>query len=380
MSNPLSDNQLRFLRMRAQRLTPQQPDEVMGVAQVVKAVCGIQAQDALAATLAVRARSVGLVVTDVEQARVHDRSIIRTWGQRGTLHVLATDDIGWLLPLLGPVFVAGDRRRREELGLSEELCMRGMRIIRSVLANEGPLTRAEIVERLATNGIHLEGQARPHLLARAALEGLICLGPDRGSEPTYVLLKDWIDEEHTGHPLSEDEAYAKLTRRYLSAYGPATPGDQAVWSGLPLSKTRAAWQRINGELLEVETDSSSVWMLKTHEAWLDKLPTDIPIVRLLPRFDIYLLGYQKRDLAVPSQYTKRINAGGGIVHPTLLVDGRAVGIWKSKRMKNELVVMVEPFEQLAPEIDKGLEAEVEDIGRFLGEGVRLEVILQQGER
>ena len=96
-------------------------------------------------------------------------------------------------------------------------------------------------------------------------------------------------------------------------------------------------------------------------------------MRLLPRFDIYLLGYQKRDLAVPSQYAKRINAGGGIVHPTVLVDGRTVGIWKSKREKNHLVVMVEPFERLASEIYEGIEAEIEDIARFLGVNVRLEV-------
>ncbi len=373
MSISISDNQLRFLRLHAQRLTPQQPGEVIGVAQVVKEVCGIQAQDASAATLAVRSRSVGLVVTDVEQARVHDRSIIRTWGPRGTLHLLASDDIGWLLPLLGPVFVAGDRRRREELGLSEDICVRSMRIIRNVLAEQGPLTRAELMEHLATNGIRLEGQARPHLLARAALEGLICLGPDRGTEATYVLLNDWIDQEHTGHSLSEDEAYAELTRRYLRAYGPATPGDQAAWSGLPLSKTRSAWQRLESELLEIETAGSTFWMLKTQAARLDELPTPIPIVRLLPRFDIYLLGYQKRDLAVQPQYAKRINAGGGIVHPTVLVDGLAVGTWKSKREKNHLIVMVEPFEQLAPEIYKGLEAEIEDMGRFLGEEVRMEV-------
>ncbi len=374
MSISISDNQLRFLRLHAQRLTPQQPGEVIGVAQVVKEVCGIQAQDASAATLAVRSRSVGLVVTDVEQARVHDRSIIRTWGPRGTLHLLASDDIGWLLPLLGPVFVAGDRRRREELGLSEDICVRSMRIIRNVLAEQGPLTRAELMEHLATNGIRLEGQARPHLLARAALEGLICLGPDRGTEPTYVLLNDWIDHDRTGHSLSEDEAYAELTRRYLSAYGPATPGDQAAWSGLPLSKTRSAWQRLESELLEIETAGSTFWMLKTQAARLDELPTPIPIVRLLPRFDIYLLGYQKRDLAVPSQYAKHINAGGGIVHPAVLVDGRTVGTWKGKREKSHLVVMMEPFEQLAPEIYEGIEAETEDIGRFLGMNARLEVI------
>jgi hypothetical protein len=347
---------------------------MISVSQVVKEVCGIQAQDASAATLAVRSRSVGLVVTDVEQARVHDRTIIRTWGPRGTLHLLASDDIGWLLPLLGPVFVAGDRRRREELGLSEEICIRGMHIMRSVLTDEGPLTRAELVERLSTNGVHLEGQARPHLLARAALEGLICLGPDRGNEPTYVLLKDWVDQKQIGHSLSEAEAHAELTRRYLSAYGPATPGDQAMWSGLPLSKTRAVWHRIEDELLEIETANSSVWILKTQVSRLDELPPPTPIVRLLPRFDIYLLGYQKRDLAVPSQYVQRINAGGGIIHPTVMVDGRIVGTWKSKREKNHFVVVVEPFEQLAPEMGEGLEAEVEDIGRFLGVKVRMEVI------
>ncbi len=114
-------------------------------------------------------------------------------------------------------------------------------------------------------------------------------------------------------------------------------------------------------------------MLKTQAVWLNELPAPTPIVRLLPRFDIYLLGYQKRDLAVQPQYAKRINAGGGIVHPTVLVDGLAVGTWKSKREKNHLIVMVEPFEQLAPEIYKGLEAEIEDMGRFLGEEVRMEV-------
>ncbi len=371
----LSDDQLRFLRLRAQRLTPQHPGETIGVAQVVKEVCGIQAQDASAARLAVRSRSADLVVTDVEEAREHDHTIIRTWGHRGTLHLLASDDIVWLLPLLGPVFVAGDRRRREELGLSEDVCARSMHIMRNVLAEQGPMTRTELVEYLSKDDIHLEGQARPHLLARAALEGLICFGPDRGAEPTYVLLNDWLGQKPAVCPVSEDEAYAELTCRYLSAYGPAAPEDQAVWSGLPLNKTRATWQRIEGELLEVETTSSPAWMLNT-QAWrLDELSPPTPIVRLLPRFDIYLLGYQKRNLAIPSQYAKRINAGGGIIHPTVMVDGRIVGIWKSKREKNHLVVMVEPFEGLAPEIVGGLEVEVEDIGRFLGVEVGMEVII-----
>jgi hypothetical protein len=366
MTISLTNDQVRFLRLRAQRLTPQPPGEATSVVQVVKEMCGIQAQDAPAATLTVRARSAGLAAADVEQARVQERSVVRTWGLRGTLHLLASDDIGWLLPLIGPVFVAADRRRREELGLDEDVCARAIRLIRDVLADQCAMTRAELFERLATHGIHLEGQARPHLLFRTALEGMICLGPDRGADPTYVLLDDWVGQERRGQPLSEDEAFAELTRRYLSAYGPATPEDQAAWSGLPMSKTRAAWQPIADQLMEVEVADSPAWMLKTRTAWLDELSTNSPIVRLLPRFDIYLLGYRNRDLAVPPRYAKRINAGGGIVHPTLLADGRVLGTWKSKRMKNHLDVLVEPFDQLAPAVYAGLEVEVADLARFLG--------------
>ncbi len=304
MAISLSGDQICLLRMRAQRLTPQPPGTVGGVAPIVKDLCGIQAQDARAATLGVRARSAGLLAADVEYARVQERTIIRTWGQRGTLHLLATEDLGWLLPLFGPVFIAGDRRRREELGLDEDTCARAISVIRDVLASQGALTRAELVEQLAARGIRLEGQARPHLLCRAALEGIICLGPDRGAEPTYVLLSDWVEPGRA--TLSPEAALAELALRYLQAYGPATPEDLAAWSGMPISRIRPAWPRIADQLLEVEVAGSPAWMLKTYAAWLDEPPTPAPIVRLLPGFDIYLLGYQNRDLAVPRQHTKRI--------------------------------------------------------------------------
>ena len=370
----LSDDRVRRLRLRAQRLTPQSAEALKGVGQVVGGLCGVQAQEAQAAALAVRARSVGLVAGDVEDARVRERSVVRTWGPRGTLHLLATEDLGWLLPLLGPVFIAAGGRRRAELGLDEDTYARGIRAMRDVLASRGPLTRDELVEQLAARGLHVEGQARPHLLARAALEGVVCLGPDKGAEPTYVLLSDWVEP---GPPLSEDAALAELACRYLGAYGPATPEDLASWSGLPMSKIRTAWQRIASRLVEVEVEAASSpgWMLKERAAWLDEdePPPQTPVVRLLPRFDVYLLGYRSRDLAVPRRYAKRVNAGGGIVHPTLLVDGRVVGTWKSKRRKDHLDVLVEPFGELVPEVRPGLEADVADLGRFLGVQAGLQV-------
>jgi len=369
----LTDAQVLRLRLKAQRLDLPPSQIETDPALVVKALVGIQAQEAPAAALAIRARSHGLVAADVERARVQARTILRIWGPRGTLHLLASEDLGWLLPLFGPYFVARGERRRLELGLDESLCLSAMGTLQEILAEHGSLTRAEIVQRLAARGIRLEGQAVPHLLGRAALEGLICYGPDRATEPTYVLLDDWIGQERRGPPLPEAAAYVELSHRYLAAYGPARPQDQAAWSGLPLSKTRLAWGQLADELLEVTVAGAPAWLLKTSAAWLDELPAPEPNVRLLPRFDVYLLGYQDRDLAVPRQYAKRINAGGGILHPTVLVDGRSVGTWKIARKKNALEILVEPFEALAPQVRPGLEAEVLDLARFLGVQARLEI-------
>ncbi len=169
-----SHDQIRRLRLRAQRLDRRPLGSVTGVAQVTRDICGVQAQDPAAAALAIRARSAELVASDVDRARVQERSVVRTWAMRGTLHLLATDDLGWLLPLLGPIFVAESRRRRAELGLDEDTTARGVRALRAVLADQGPLTRAQVVEQLSTHGIRLEGQARPHLLRQAALQGAIC--------------------------------------------------------------------------------------------------------------------------------------------------------------------------------------------------------------
>src|SRR4051812_43404212 len=120
----LSPDQVRWLRLRAQHL--QSPDGSTDVAQIVQACGGMQAQEAPAAALSVRARSRGLVAADVERARVEARTVVRTWAMRGTLHLVATVDLGWLLGLIGPPFIQGTRRRRLELGLDEATCRRAL--------------------------------------------------------------------------------------------------------------------------------------------------------------------------------------------------------------------------------------------------------------
>lgn len=364
MSKFLKDEQIRSLRLRAQYLMQWVPDGPRTVAEIVKDMGGVQAQETAAALLAIRARGRGLLTVDVERALVQERTVVRTWGPRGTLHLLAAEDLGWLLPLLGPVFIASNRRRREELGLDEETCVRGIRLLGQILAGQGVLTRAEIVAQLARHGLLLKGQARPHLLMRAALEGLICFGPESGGEPTYILMNDWLGEQRS-LVFSAEKACAELTRRYLAAYGPATPQDQAAWSGLPLSQIRQAWYSLADQLVEITFTGGSAWMFKDRASWLDELDFPLPPVRLLPRFDLYLLGYQKRDLILSAQYAKRVNAGGGMIHPTMLVDGRVAGVWKSTQKKNLVDISVEPFETLPIEIYPELEVEVAGLARFL---------------
>jgi hypothetical protein len=372
MTISLTDDQVRMLRLRAQRLIPGSQDTADGgVADLVKALCGVQAQDMRAAPLALRVRSTDLIAADVERARVQERTIVRTWGQRSTLHLLAAEDLGWLLSLFGPVFVAANQRRRAELGLDDDTYSRAIRVIRDVLASQGPRTRAELVDQLAHHDISIEGQARPHLLARAALEGIICMGPDRGTEPTYVLLNDWVEIGRT--LLSQEGALVELARRYLGTYGPATPEDMAAWSGLSIRQIRAAWRELGDQLIDVQIGGSRAWLPKTRCAWLDEPPAPSFAVHLLPAFDIYLLGYQHRDLVVPRQYAKRVNAGGGILHPTLLVDGCVVATWKGQRKKDSMDLTVEPFDQLSPEIYPALEAETADIARFLGMRTELNI-------
>jgi hypothetical protein len=351
----------RVLRARAQRLgAPPPPTD--RVASVVAAVCGVQAQDRRAAALAVRARSSGLTAPDVEHARVVDRSVVRTWAMRGTFHLLAADDVGWLLALLGPRFVAAGGRRFAQLGLDEAQCELGVGAIRRALARHGPRTRAELADDLKAEGLPVErgGRAIVHLVRRAALQGVLCVGPDRDGDEAYVALPEWVRTDGGGRRSGGDASLAEVGRRYLAAYGPAGPHDLAAWSGLPVPRARRAWALLADELTEVSVEGTPAWVLSRNR--LDARPERHPSVRLLPAFDTYLLGYRRREWQVDDRHARRVWPGGGWIHPTLAVDGRVVATWRLASGQ----VVVEPFEPLPPAVLRSLESEAADVGRFLG--------------
>ncbi|HML24298.1 MAG TPA: winged helix DNA-binding domain-containing protein [Aggregatilinea sp.] len=355
----LSIEQVRRLRMRAQRLVPD-PSSPSAVASLVHDLGGIQSQDLPAATLAVRPRTHGLTAADVRQAREDAHTIALTWWVRGTLHLVTAQDVARLLPLLGPRFIRASQRRYKQLDLTPGALARGTGLLLDALHARGPLTRAEAAALLKPEGIPVEGQAIVHLTAWAAMNGRLCFGPLRDGKPTYAALDGWIAPET---PLDPDAALDELAGRYIRVYGPATAEDFASWSGLSMSQARAAFERLEPSLVEVMVGDERLWMPERFAAWLDA-PQQKPVVRLLPAYENYLLGYRRRDWALPDAGKRQVHPGGGVIRACVIVDGLAVGTWRIERKKTAAVI-VTPFAALDDGARVGLEAEAQDVGRFL---------------
>ena len=365
MSRSLDADALRALRLRGQLLAGK---PARSVPEAVRRVVAIQAQAAQPARLAVRARTAKLVAGDVDRAAA-SRRVVRSWAMRGTLHMVTAADLRWMVGLLGPVFLRADKRRRDQLGFDDRTCERALAAIARVLEGSRPLTRAELIERIAGEGVRIDPrtQAPPHLLRYAANHGLICRGPDaKGDEPTYVLLDEWLP---AAPPRDRDDALAELARRYLAGYGPAGVQDFVAWTGLPAGDGTKAWGLLDGELQPVTVDGAELRALS--DADLDP-PRECP-PRLLGHFDKLLLGYRGRDLILDAAHGRRVQAGGGMIQPTVLAGGRIVGTWRLERRASSARVTVEPFGSLPRGSHDGLRAEAHDIGRFLGTDVSFQV-------
>lgn len=352
-------------RVRAQVLTGVRPTDPV---EAVRRVGALQAQDPRALRLAIRARTTGVDALAVQRALAEPGRLVVTWLMRGTLHAVPAGDVRWLLALLRPARSSG-RTRRLALGLDDHLLDTALPIAVELLA-AGPLTRGELADRLRAAGVPLgPGQAPAHLLGVAAREGLVCRGPDRDGEPTYVRLPDWVAGAEPVEPVERDDALARLARRYLAGHGPAGAADLAAWSGLPLRDARTGLGSLAaaGEVEDVRIGGAPAYRLPGEPSPEDRT------VRLVPAFDEYLLGYRGRALALDAAYARRIQAGGGIVHPAVLLGGRIIGTWRQRRAEGRLTVAVEPFRRLPRGTRAALATEAADVGRFLGVPARLEV-------
>jgi hypothetical protein len=338
--------------MLAERLTAQMlaGPPARDPVEVTRRLLAVQGQDPRGARLAIRARSEGLTAADVDRALSEDRSLLIAWLNRGTLHLLASEDYPWLHALTTPPLFTGSTRRLSQEGVTPSAAERGVAAIERSLAEEGPLTRTQLRERIAAAGVRTEGQALVHLLMLACLRGLAVRGPMLDGQHAYVLVRDWLGETP---PVDRERALAELARRYLRGHGPAEDRDLARWSGLPLRDARAGLRAVASEL---EQRSDGLLALARRPP-RERLPPP----RLLGAFDPVLLGWRSREPLLDSN--KTIVTTNGIFRPFALVRGRAVATWSLLAGK----VGLKPFAVLGPRDELALQADAADVLRYLKE-------------
>jgi hypothetical protein len=284
---------------------------------------------------------------------------------RVTVHLISMEDAAWMLPLFEPKIEKWSRRRMGQLGLSEGKVEKALGEVAKKLAADGPLTRSEVADHIASHVVELTASQRLHLTLTAVSTGIACIGPDRGRTGTLVARPDWIGPQPS---FDRDAALAELARRYLAAFGPADDRDLARWSGLNLGDCRSALSAIASETEEVRLRGATLLSLKKAKTRLPRAGQ----IRMLGAFDTYVLGYASRDFAVDPSHGERINtAGGGMIEPVVVRDGEFLGRWTTKRGPKEIVVELQPFAPWGSEVDAALVAEIEDIARFESIGVRL---------
>ncbi|HEX4814426.1 MAG TPA: crosslink repair DNA glycosylase YcaQ family protein, partial [Nonomuraea sp.] len=246
-------------------------------------------------------------------------------------HFVHVDDLPWI-HALARNDTTTVRRLAEEGVTGGDL----LPLIAGALEGQGPLTKADLEERLAGRA---RGQGVVHLVALAAYHGLAVLGPLRAGKPTYVHAADWLGAPVTPEP-DRDRALRELAVRYRRAHHPSTPEDLAAWSGLPLGTSRAAWRL---------------------SAYEPPPPREAPLTRLLPAFDEFLLGWRGRDPIVAAEHAREVFPGGGILRAVVLVDGVIRGVWTRKGAEASVRLFGEPPDALAAGAIAG---EIADIRRF----------------
>jgi hypothetical protein len=321
--------------MLARRLSNQQITRpaLATPAELVAWLGAVQAQDYAAVkwALGLRLRDAAASDTTIERA-VADGSILRTHALRGTWQFVAPADVRWMLALGAPRVRARLTTRHRELGLDAATFRRGKTVLARALRGGDPLTRDELAAALEDAGVSTIGQRFAHLLGAAELDGLICGGARRGKQFTYTLLDAIAPPSRAG--LERDEALAELTGRYFRSRGPATVQDFAWWSGLGPSDARAGLSMIHATLASEVIDGRTYW--RAADSLAGAAP---PAAILLPAFDEYLVAYRDRDAVLEPKHVERVNAGGGMLKPCVVVRGRVVGVWR--RVLNRTSVSIE---------------------------------------
>lgn len=344
----------------------------------VRTVGGIQAQILSAAELAIGVRVAGVTRQDVQAELWERHSLVKTYGPRGTLHLLPADELPLWMAALQACAMLREPQWYAAAGLEPEQADALLDAMGEAL-DRRCLTRQELAEEVTRR---VGEWARERLLSSwgefltpAAFAGQLCFGPSKGSQVTFVRADQWIGYWQDRDP---GEALTEICRRYFAAYGPATPQDFAHWFWLKPGEARRVMASLTDELEEVDLAGYRAWMLATdaREEWEAQFGS----LRLLAQYDCYILGCGPRERIVPDAARIRVSTHGrgrfegATALPVLLIDGVVAGMWERRKRGSRIELRVEPFSQLAPLQHRQLEAEAARLGAFL----EMEVALSLG--
>jgi hypothetical protein len=331
----VSQHDVALLRLVAQRIAG---PRAATAADAVRRLAAAQGQDYRGALTSVALRTSGGTRAGV-QAALDAGEVVRCWPMRGTLHLVAAEDLGWLRDLCCPRVLAGFGKRRERLGLTAADAERAGEVAVAVLRGGRRLGRAALLRALAEGGVPTEGQRGYHLLAYLGHAGTVCMGPTGDGEQLFVLTDEWITAPRR---LVGDAALRELALRFFAGHGPATVADLARWSGLTLTDVRRGLALAGDELARIEVDGVVHHLDPATPDRLAACRQEAAGVFLLPGFDEFVLGYADRRAVLDPAFAERIVPGGnGMFRATVVSDGRIVGTWR--RAAKGGTVEAEPF-------------------------------------
>jgi hypothetical protein len=353
-------------RLRRQLLLEPAADVVATASQL----CGLHAQVASATALIAGVRTAER--PDLDTALWKERSLVRTWAMRGTLHLMPAAELGiWVGALTDR-----ESRRRFPPAWEREHGVTGVQLhaitaaVAEVLGAE-PMTRTELAAAVSAR-LGDPALAGPlstgwgALLKPAAARGLLCSGPAADGGVTFVAPAAWLGGPVV--PLDADAANREVLLRFLAANGPATPADVARWWGEQPAPARR-WAKANADALAaVAVDGEAGYLVRAEDAEeLAATPDDTAgDVVLLPGFDPWVIAPRShRDRAVPPEYASRVSRTAGWISPVLVVDGAVAGVWEHEVRGDRLAVTMRPFAPLPPAVRGAAEAHVQRYGALL---------------
>ena len=335
---------LGLMRLVAQRIAGPRPATAT---EVVRRLTAVQAQDLPGALLSVVLRTKRGTRADVEAA-LDSGEVVRSWPMRGTLHLVAAEDLPWLIGLLGTRALARSPGRRAQLGITAESIDQARLVAVSALAGGRRLRRKELLGALADEGVDVTGQRGIHLLGCLTQTATLCLGPTAGGEQCFVLMDEWI---RAPRRLEADEALAELAGRFFRSHGPATVRDLARWAGLRITEARTGLAAVREGLARLEVEGVEYFLDPETPDLLAGCREEARGTFLLPGFDEFVLGYGDRDAVLDREFADRIVPGGnGMFRPTVVHDGRVVGTWQWAGRGAKRTVTATPFTVFTPEV------------------------------